>query len=111
MGATGALAGLLKQVPANARSFFAGVVPEGMRKSLLQEGGPFPAVPRDTPAEIIERLSREINAGLADPTVKARLAQVSATPLLLSPSEFGAYVASEIEKWGKVVKFAGIKPE
>jgi tripartite-type tricarboxylate transporter receptor subunit TctC len=68
-------------------------------------------VPRDTPTEIIERLNREINAGLADPAVKGRLAQVSATPLLLSPAAFGAYVASEIEKWGKVVKRAGIKPE
>jgi tripartite-type tricarboxylate transporter receptor subunit TctC len=68
-------------------------------------------VPRDTPTEIIERLNREINAGLTDATVKARLAQVSATPLLLSPAAFGAYVASEIEKWGKVVKRAGIKPE
>jgi tripartite-type tricarboxylate transporter receptor subunit TctC len=68
-------------------------------------------VPRDTPTEIIERLNREINAGLADPAVKERLAQVSATPLLLSPAAFGAYVASEIEKWGKVVKRAGIKPE
>jgi tripartite-type tricarboxylate transporter receptor subunit TctC len=68
-------------------------------------------VPRDTPTEIIERLNREINAGLADPTVKARLAQVSATPLLLGPAAFGAYVASEIEKWGKVIKRAGIKPE
>jgi tripartite-type tricarboxylate transporter receptor subunit TctC len=68
-------------------------------------------VPRDTPTEIIERLNREINAGLADPAVKARLAQVSATPLLLSPAAFGAYVASEIEKWGKVIKRAGIKPE
>jgi tripartite-type tricarboxylate transporter receptor subunit TctC len=68
-------------------------------------------VSRDTPTEIIERLNREINAGLADPAVKARLAQVSATPLLLSPAAFGAYVASEIEKWGKVIKRAGIKPE
>jgi tripartite-type tricarboxylate transporter receptor subunit TctC len=68
-------------------------------------------VARDTPTEIIERLNREINAGLADPAVKGRLAQVSATPLLLSPAAFGAYVASEIEKWGKVVKRAGIKPE
>jgi tripartite-type tricarboxylate transporter receptor subunit TctC len=68
-------------------------------------------LPRDTPAEIVERLNREINAGLADPVVKARLAQVSATPLLLSPAAFGAYVASEIEKWGKVIRSAGIKPE
>ena len=68
-------------------------------------------VPRDTPAEIIERLNREINAGLTDSIVKTRLAQVSATPLLLSSAEFGTYVASEIEKWGKVVRRAGIRPE
>jgi tripartite-type tricarboxylate transporter receptor subunit TctC len=68
-------------------------------------------VPRGTPTEIVERLNREINAGLADPVVKARLAQVSATPLLLSSAAFGAYVASEIDKWGKVVRRAGIKPE
>jgi tripartite-type tricarboxylate transporter receptor subunit TctC len=68
-------------------------------------------VPRGTPTEIVERLNREINAGLADPVVKARLAQVSATPLLLSSAAFGAYVASEIDKWGEVVRRAGIKPE
>jgi tripartite-type tricarboxylate transporter receptor subunit TctC len=68
-------------------------------------------VPRETPAHIIERLNREINAGLTDPTVKARLAEVSATPLVLSSAEFGTYVASEVEKWGTVVKRAGIKPE
>ena len=68
-------------------------------------------VPRGTPTEIIERLNREINAGLADPAVKARLAQVSATPLFFTPAEFGAYIAAEIEKWSKVVKLAGIKPE
>jgi tripartite-type tricarboxylate transporter receptor subunit TctC len=67
--------------------------------------------PRGTPPEIIARLNREINAGLADPTVKARLADVSTTPIVFTPAEFGAYVAAEIEKWGKVVKLAGIKPE
>ncbi len=68
-------------------------------------------VPRGTPTAIIERLNREINAGLAHPTVKARLAEVATTPIFFTPAEFGAYVASEIEKWGKVIKFAGIKPE
>ena len=62
-------------------------------------------------AEIIERLNREINAGLADPAVKARLASVATTPIIFTPAEFGAYMASEVEKWGKVVKLAAIKPD
>jgi tripartite-type tricarboxylate transporter receptor subunit TctC len=68
-------------------------------------------VPKGTPPEIIERLNREINAGLRDPAVKARLAQVSTTPIFYTPSEFGAYVASEVEKWGNVIKVAGVKPD
>jgi tripartite-type tricarboxylate transporter receptor subunit TctC len=68
-------------------------------------------VPRETPPHIVERLNREINAGLLDPTLQARLAGVATTPILFTPAEFGAYVASEIEKWGKVVRTAGIKPE
>ena len=68
-------------------------------------------VPRGTPGEIIERLNREINAGLANPTVRARLADVATTPIVFSPDAFGAYVASEVEKWGKVVRLSGIRPE
>jgi tripartite-type tricarboxylate transporter receptor subunit TctC len=68
-------------------------------------------VPRGTPAEIIERLNREINAGLANPAVRARLADVATTPIVFSPDEFGAYMASEVEKWGKVVHLSGIRPE
>jgi tripartite-type tricarboxylate transporter receptor subunit TctC len=67
-------------------------------------------VPNGTPPEIIERLNREINAGLADRAIKARLADVATTPIFFTPAEFGAYMAAEIEKWGRVVKFAGIKP-
>jgi tripartite-type tricarboxylate transporter receptor subunit TctC len=66
-------------------------------------------VPKGTPTDIIERLNREINAGLKEPTVKARLAQVATTPILHSPAQFGAYMASEVEKWGKVIKTVGIK--
>jgi tripartite-type tricarboxylate transporter receptor subunit TctC len=68
-------------------------------------------VPRGTPVEIIERLNREINAGLADPAVRARLADVATTPIFFTPEEFGAYMASEVEKWGKVVRLSGIRPE
>jgi tripartite-type tricarboxylate transporter receptor subunit TctC len=68
-------------------------------------------VPTGTPNEIIERLNREINAGLSDPVIKARLADVATTPIYFTPSGFGAYLASEVEKWGKVVNIAGVKPE
>ena len=68
-------------------------------------------VPRGTPPEIIERLNREINAGLADPAVRARLADVATTPIFFTPEEFGAYMAAEVEKWGNVVRLSGIRPE
>jgi tripartite-type tricarboxylate transporter receptor subunit TctC len=68
---------------------------------------------RSTPCRpgIIERLNAEINAGLSDPTVKVGIAQATAVPLLLSPAQFGAHMAAEIEKWGKVIRAANIKPE
>jgi len=67
--------------------------------------------PRNTPAEIVEELNKEINAALADPTMKARLADLGGTMLPGSPAEFGKLLAEETEKWDKVVKFAGLKPE
>jgi tripartite-type tricarboxylate transporter receptor subunit TctC len=67
--------------------------------------------PRNTPAEIVDKLNMEINAALADPKVKARLADLGGTVLALSPADYGKLNAAEIEKWAKVVKFAGIKAE
>ena len=67
--------------------------------------------PKGTSPEIIARLNRDINAGLANPTIRARLADVGTIPMISTAAEFGAYVAAESLKWAKVVKFAGIKPE
>jgi tripartite-type tricarboxylate transporter receptor subunit TctC len=67
--------------------------------------------PKATPAEIIDRLNKEINAGLADPKMKARLADFGGTPLVGSPADFGKLILDETEKWAKVIKSAGIKPE
>ena len=67
--------------------------------------------PRATPTEIVEKLNREINAGLADSKMKARLADLGGTVLPGSPSDFAKHIAEETEKWAKVIKFAGIKPE
>jgi tripartite-type tricarboxylate transporter receptor subunit TctC len=68
-------------------------------------------VPSKTPGEIVDKLNREINAALADPRIKARLADLGGTVLAISPAEFGKLIAEDTEKWGRVVKFAGIKPE
>ncbi len=66
-------------------------------------------VPKSTPIEIIEKLNNVINAGLADPKMKARLADLGATTLAGSPAEFGKLIAEETEKWGKVIRAANIK--
>ena len=68
-------------------------------------------VPKNTPAEIIDKLNKEINAGLADPKIKARLADLGGTVLAGSPADFGKVIAEDTEKWAKVIKFANIKPE
>jgi tripartite-type tricarboxylate transporter receptor subunit TctC len=67
--------------------------------------------PRGTPAEIIDKLNQAINAALADPALEARLIDIGGTTLPGSPADLGKFMAQETEKWGKVVKFAGIKPE
>ena len=68
-------------------------------------------VPKDTPAEIVEKLNREINAVLTDPKLKARLADLGGVPMPMTPPEFGKFIADETEKWAKVIKVAGIKPD
>jgi tripartite-type tricarboxylate transporter receptor subunit TctC len=67
--------------------------------------------PKNTPVEIIEKLNREINAGLAEPKMKARLADLGGTPLLGSPADFGKLIADETEKWAKVIRAANIKAD
>jgi tripartite-type tricarboxylate transporter receptor subunit TctC len=67
--------------------------------------------PKNTPAEIVDKLNKEINAALADSKINARLADLGSTPLAGSPADFGKFIADETEKWAKVVKFAGMKPE
>jgi tripartite-type tricarboxylate transporter receptor subunit TctC len=67
--------------------------------------------PKNTPAEIIDKLNREINAGLADAKLKARFADLGATVIPGSPADFGKLIAEETEKWARVVKFSGAKPD
>jgi tripartite-type tricarboxylate transporter receptor subunit TctC len=67
--------------------------------------------PRKTPVEIVDRLNREINAGLADAKLKARLADLGATVFVSSPADFATYLAAETEKWGKVVRTANLKAD
>ena len=66
--------------------------------------------PKATPAEIVEKLNKEINVGLADPKIKARLADLGGTLLAGSPADFGKLIADETEKWAKVIVAANIRP-
>jgi tripartite-type tricarboxylate transporter receptor subunit TctC len=66
--------------------------------------------PKATPAEIVDKLNREFNAGLADPKIKPRLADLGGVPMPMTSADFGKFIARETEKWAKVLKFAGIKP-
>jgi len=67
--------------------------------------------PRNTPAIIINKITKELNAGLADSKIKGRLADLGSTPFTGSPADFGKYIADETEKWARVIKLAGIKAE
>jgi len=80
--------------------------------SGYEASGPFGlGAPKDTPPAILEKLNREINAVLADPKVKARLAELGSEPLTGSPAEIGRMLAAETEKWAKVIRAANIKVE
>ena len=63
----------------------------------------------NTPAVIVDKLNQETNAGLADPALKARLIDMGGIPMPMNPADFGKFVAEEIDKWAKVIKFANIK--
>src|SRR6516164_8542530 len=67
-------------------------------------------VPRNTPAKIVDKLNKEVNAALDDPKIKARLADLGGTVLPGSPADFGKLIAEETEKWAKVIRAANIKP-
>jgi tripartite-type tricarboxylate transporter receptor subunit TctC len=69
------------------------------------------SVPRGTPPEIIATLNRAVNAVLADPRLQARFADLGGVPMPMTPAQFGRLVAEETEKWAKVVKLSGAKPE
>ena len=67
--------------------------------------------PKNTPKEIVDKLNQEINTGLADPKLKARLEELGGVPMSMTPADFGKFITDETEKWGKVVKFADLKVE
>jgi tripartite-type tricarboxylate transporter receptor subunit TctC len=68
-------------------------------------------VPRNTPAEIVEKLNKEVNAALADPKINAQLAKLGGAALALSPAEFRKLIADETEKWAKVIRAANLRAE
>jgi tripartite-type tricarboxylate transporter receptor subunit TctC len=67
--------------------------------------------PKDTPPDIISRLNTELNAALANATIKKRIEDFGGIPMPMTPAEFGKLIADEMVKWGKVIQFAGIKPQ
>jgi tripartite-type tricarboxylate transporter receptor subunit TctC len=79
----------------------------GLEASIWQGVG----APKNTPPEVVEKVNKEINTALADPKMKARFADLSATVFPGSPADFGRFIVAENEKWAKVVKFVGIKAD
>jgi tripartite-type tricarboxylate transporter receptor subunit TctC len=71
----------------------------------------FRVTPKNTPADIVDKLNKEINAGLVDPKLKARFADLGAAVFPGSPSDFAKFIATETEKWAKVIKFSGAKAD
>jgi tripartite-type tricarboxylate transporter receptor subunit TctC len=67
--------------------------------------------PKDTPAEVIDKLNTEINAVAADPLIKARLASLGVDPMSMTPAAFGKFIDDETEKWGKVIRAANLKSD
>jgi tripartite-type tricarboxylate transporter receptor subunit TctC len=67
--------------------------------------------PKNTPTEIVDKLNKETNAALVDPKMKVRLLDLGGSPMPTTPADFGRFIANDTEKWAKVIKFAGIKPE
>ena len=67
--------------------------------------------PKGTPPEIVDTLNKAVNAVLADPKLEARLVQLGGVPMPMTPAQFGKLIADETEKWAKVVKFSGAKPD
>jgi tripartite-type tricarboxylate transporter receptor subunit TctC len=68
-------------------------------------------LPKNTPAEIVDKLNSEVNLGLADPKISARLADLGSTVVVGKPADFGMHIAVETEKWAKVIRAANLKPE
>jgi len=67
--------------------------------------------PKNTPTDIIDKLNREISAGLSDSKIKTRFTEWASLPFVLSPDDFGKHIADETEKWAKVIRTANIKPD
>ena len=98
------LAAVVAALPVVSRRAWAQAYPTRPVRIIV----PFP--PAGTPSAIIDKLNATITAGLADPQLKAKIKDLGGEPMPMTPVEFGKFLAAETEKWGKVVKFSGIKP-